>query len=266
LFPTIEIGFFHLSIYDIAYSLAITVGCTFAFYSLLRRNLPVRLATHLVLLVLWVGIAGAFLGRDIVFLLLNFVLTGTLAWPGNGSAFMGALAGAIGAMLFYCRRHALQLGQVLDTAGLSFPLGQAIGRLGCFAAGCCYGKATESWLGMYLRDIHGIWMVRYPTQLLSSVANLLIFLLLLGFERCRSPLLGKPDGWPFHGFIFLLYVDLYTLKRFSIEFLRGDSVPLIGPFSLAHLVCSLGFSVSTALMLWNLRSAAQHRSSAQRSP
>jgi phosphatidylglycerol:prolipoprotein diacylglycerol transferase len=149
---------------------------------------------------------------------------------------------------------------------LAIPLAQAIGRLGCLAAGCCYGKHTASWLGMCLPDANGVWMLRYPTQLMSSAANLLIFVGLLTFERygtrrsalTATSLVERPgrrgEGWPFDGFLFLLYLSLFCFKRFSIEFLRGDAVSVSGPFTPTHIACLIVFIVSTALMLRGLRS------------
>lgn len=250
--PTIEIGSLNLNIYWVIYSLAIVVGGMLAFHRLIQGGIPTHHATRGVLLVIWIGLAGAVLGRGLVYLLQTFILTGTITWVG-GSAFMGALIfGSIVALL-YCQREGLSLGRSLNLGGAAIPLAQAIGRLGCLAAGCCYGKPTDSWLGMYLPDVNGVWMVRYPTQLMSSAANLLIFIGLLAFERYGMRRRGKAkEGWPFDGFLFLLYVDLYCLKRFSIEFLR-HSDPVIGPFTLAHIACFVVFLISTVLMLRGLR-------------
>jgi phosphatidylglycerol:prolipoprotein diacylglycerol transferase len=254
MFPTIDIGSIHLSTYGAMYGLAVVVGGMLAFHRLIQGGIPTHHATRGVLLVIWIGLAGAFLGRGLVYLLQTFILTGTITWVG-GSAFMGALiVGSIVALL-YCRREGLSLGRSLDLGGVAIPLAQAIGRLGCLAAGCCYGKPTDSWLGMYMPDTRGTWMTRYPTQLMSSAANLLIFFFLLGFEHYRIRRLGRPEDWPFDGFLFLLYVELYCLKRFSVEFLR-HSHPVIGPFTLAHIACLVIFVISTALMLRGLRSTA----------
>ena len=68
---------------------------------------------------------------------------------------MGVLLGGSVTALVHARRHGYAAGPVLDLAAWPLALGQAIGRLGCFAAGCCYGKATDSWLGMYLKDAGG---------------------------------------------------------------------------------------------------------------
>ena len=281
MFPTIEIGSLHLSTYWVIYSVAIVVGGMLSFHRLIQDSIPVHHATRGLLLTMWGGIVGAFLGYGLFSVVRTFIVTGTLIWSG-GSAFVGALIGGSIAAVLYCRRHGLSLGRCFDLGGLAIPLAQAIGRLGCLAAGCCYGKPTGSWLGMYLPDVHGVWMVRYPTQLMSSAANLLIFVGLLAFEHYGTRRQGEPvlsaaegpkgdvlslsKGWPFDGFLFLLYVDLYCLKRFSIEFLRGDAVAVIGPFALAHITCFVVFLLSTAFMIQGLRSTAPSSQKAVLSP
>ena len=257
MFPTISIGSLRLSTYSTVYGLAIFVGCTLSYHRLVVNGVAARHAAVGLLLGIWGGVGGAYLGKRVSLLLESVVSPGAFSWQG-GSTFMGALMGASVVALVYCRRHGISLRRTVDLWALPSPLGQAIGRLGCLGQGCCYGKATDSWLGVYLRDVHGVWMMRYPTQVISSVANLLVFLILLGFEHYRTTLLGKPQGWPFHGFIFLLYIDLYTLKRFGVEFLRGDARPLVGPFTLVHLACLTGFVVATAL-IWR----GSHRAAAK---
>ena len=263
MFPTISIGSLQLSTYSTVYGLAIFVGCTLGYQRLVVNGVAARHATVGLLLGIWGGIGGAYLGRGVSALLESVVSAGVFSWQG-GSTFMGALMGASVVSLVYSRRNGIPLRRTSDLWVLPLPLGQAIGRLGCLGQGCCYGKATDSWLGVYLRDVRGVWMIRCPTQAISSVANLLIFLILLGFEHYRTSLLGKPQGWPFHGFIFLLYIDLYTLKRFGVEFLRGDARPLVGPFTLVHLACLAGFVVATALIWRGSRRAAAERASASR--
>jgi len=132
-------------------------------------------------------------------------------------------------------------------------LGLAIGRLGCAAAGCCYGRPTDSWLGVYLPDENGVWMMRYPTQLMCAAANLLIFFILLTVERYGVRRVSKNRGWPFDGFLALLFIALYSLKRFGMGFLRqAGAFPMIGPFSWMHVNALVGLVAATALIFWNL--------------
>jgi len=258
MFPTIEIGPLHLNTYWAMYSLAL-VGCgMLGFHRLIQGGFPARLVTNGLLTAIWSGAAGAFLIRGLVFLLQTFILTGALTWAG-GSAFVGMLIGGSGAAAFYCRRHKIPLGRPFDLGGAVLPLGQAIGRLGCFAAGCCWGRPTESWLGMYLPGSDGVWLARYPTQLMSAIVNLLIFIALLAVERYgkrRQDKAAGARGWPFDGFLFLLYVALYCIQRFVQEFLRGDARLVVGPVSWVHLYTVAGLLAATATILWNLRRAA----------
>jgi len=99
-------------------------------------------------------------------------------------------------------------------------LGQSIGRLGCFSAGCDYGKPTQVWWGVvftspFAHDVAGVPLgIRlHPTQLYESFATFLIFgILLWQFPRRRR-----------EGGVFLIYVGLYALARFFLEYLRGDA-------------------------------------------
>ena len=99
-------------------------------------------------------------------------------------------------------------------------VGQAIGRLGCFAAGCCYGKPTDLPWGVTFTNIYSARTVGtpldhslHPTQIYESLFTLLIFFgLLLVAERKR-----------FHGQVVLTYVSVYAIARFAVEFVRGDT-------------------------------------------
>jgi len=250
MYPTITIGSLHFSTYWVVYGLAILIGGMLIFHRFIRAGISSQAATWGVLLIVWGGLAGAFLFKGLVFLIQNLILTGELSWAG-GSAFMGALAGAVISLIVFFRRQRIPLGRGFDLWIVPIPLGQAIGRLGCLAAGCCYGAPTDSPIGLYLPG-DGEWAVRYPTQLMSSLADVFIFYALVAVERYG--LRKGRESWPFPGFIFLSYTSLYTLKRFTIEFFRGSSPQtLIGPFNITHLLAAAGFLVSVGLIVWNLR-------------
>jgi phosphatidylglycerol:prolipoprotein diacylglycerol transferase len=122
----------------------------------------------------------------------------------------------------------------------------AIGRLGCFAAGCCYGVATQSWLGLYLRDETGAWYTRYPTQLMSAGADLLIFFVLLFLEQWNRRRVYQSAPPFLDGYIFLTFVVLYGAKRFFIQFLRYDYAPLLGPLDPTQLICLAGLLLAAS--------------------
>ena len=93
------------------------------------------------------------------------------------------------------------------------PLAHAIGRIGCFFNGCCYGRETCLPFGTVFP---GDSTPRIPTQLLESLA-----LFCLSAFLFRSPSKKRKDGE-----LFVLYLILYSLFRFLIEFLRGDQTLL----------------------------------------
>jgi phosphatidylglycerol:prolipoprotein diacylglycerol transferase len=117
-----------------------------------------------------------------------------------------------------------------DGFALALPLGEAVGRLGCFFAGCCYGLPTTLPWAVWQ---HGAW--RHPTQLYSAAAALALFALMW---RIR-------DRLPREGDLFKLYLFLYAATRFGLEFLRdhGPHEPLLSP---AQWLCLAAMGVLAA--------------------
>jgi phosphatidylglycerol---prolipoprotein diacylglyceryl transferase len=136
----------------------------------------------------------------------------------SGGVFYGGLIGAIVTGYLLVRRFGLPWWQTADAFAPGIALGQSIGRLGCFSAGCCWGKPTTLPWGVRFTELgHEITGVPvdahlHPTQLYESAATLVLFLLLLWMHRRRR----------FSGQVILFYAVLYGLARFLIEFLRDD--------------------------------------------
>jgi phosphatidylglycerol:prolipoprotein diacylglycerol transferase len=257
MYPILEIGAWHIATYNLLGAVALVLTTTLAFRRSLN-NLDVRpeLVVRAALLVIISGFAAGFA----VFILPKLpALLRTGALPdGEGRSIVWGIAGAIAAGLFYCRRHGVPPGLPFDLAIVPIPLGMAIGRLGCLAAGCCGGLPTDSWLGVYLPDEAGLWLHRYPTQPLSAAANLLIFAVLVIFERTALRHPGKPPGariWPFDGFLFLLWIALFSLKRFLIAFLRESAVPVLGPLSAMQIYALIGLAAVVAITAWKLHTS-----------
>jgi phosphatidylglycerol:prolipoprotein diacylglycerol transferase len=136
----------------------------------------------------------------------------------GGVFYGGIIAGCLFA-LWYIRVHKLPVGKTFDVYAPALALGLGIGRLGCFAAGCDYGKPTTSFLGVVFTDpfsheVAGtpLGVPLHPTQLYEALATFLIFGILVLCYRYKR----------YDGQIFLLYLALYAAARFLIEFLRGD--------------------------------------------
>jgi phosphatidylglycerol:prolipoprotein diacylglycerol transferase len=254
--PTISLGPVHLSTYALAYAIAI-VGCgTLAFRRLLAGDSPLDWVVEGLGLTVLAGTVGAVLGFSLVLWLTGRAPSANLAVPlRSGSTILGALTCGGLAGLGYCRWRGVSAGEQFDRGIVALPLGQAIGRLGCLAAGCCYGRPTDSWLGVELPDAAGVWAARYPTQLLSSAADLAIFAALLAVGRRDARAGGDPGRWRFPGRLTLLYGGLYFSKRFAIEFLRGDDATVLPPLTWAHLLCLVGLALAAVLLAVNLGKA-----------
>jgi len=146
---------------------------------------------------------------------------GLFSWATLQAAgvYYGGFLAATFFAVWYVRVYKLPLWKVFDVYAPAIALGHSVGRLGCFAAGCDYGKPTSSFLGVvftsaYSHEVTGVPLgVRvHPTQLYESLAELAIFAILLWRYRRKSR----------DGEIFLLYLALYAVARFFLEFLRGD--------------------------------------------
>jgi phosphatidylglycerol:prolipoprotein diacylglycerol transferase len=136
-----------------------------------------------------------------------------------GGVFYGGFLAALFFTVWYVRVQKLAFWKLVDVLAPGVALGQTVGRLGCFSAGCDYGKPTNAPWGVvftstFAHDVAGVPLgVRlHPAQLYESLATFVIFgLLLWWFPR------KKRDGD-----VFLAYVGLYAVARFFLEFLRGD--------------------------------------------
>jgi len=139
----------------------------------------------------------------------------------SGGVFYGGLICASVVGIAYLRRHHLPSWKVADMAAPSIALGEAIGRWGCFAAGCCYGKPSDgpfhvTFTDPFAHDAVGtpLNVPLHPTQIYLSLNAFVIFLILQWAYRRRT----------FDGEVFWLYLLLYSITRGIIEVWRGDLV------------------------------------------
>ena len=131
-----------------------------------------------------------------------------------------------------------------DLAAPSIALAQGFGRIGCFLAGCCYGKETTSRFGVVFPQgslaPSGVKLI--PTQLLSSAGDFVITVVLLIFYRKSR---HKGD-------VGALYMLLYGVGRFVLEFFRADDRGAIGVLSTSQLI-SIVIVAGALLLFWNNR-------------
>jgi phosphatidylglycerol:prolipoprotein diacylglycerol transferase len=218
----IQIGSFYLPTYGVILAIAYLVGIWLLRRKARAEGLPEQKIFDFSLYVL----AAAILGAKALLVIVEWrryasnprSLVEVLR---SGGVFYGGLIAATIVGIWYMKRHRLPAWKVADMGAPSIALGEAIGRWGCFAAGCCYGKPTDGPLGVRFTDPFAHEAVGtpldvplHPSQIYLSVNAFLIFLILQWAYRRRT----------FDGEVFWLYVLLYAITRGLIENLRGDSV------------------------------------------
>jgi len=136
-------------------------------------------------------------------------------WKG-GLVFYGGFIFGLGGALFFIKKRDLPLGKTADVVAPALALGHGIGRIGCFFAGCCYGKPTDLPIGIVFKDLDSLAPLNqslHPVQLYSVISNFFLFAVLMFFFTKK-----KKDGD-----VFLLYLFLYGILRMIIEYFRGDN-------------------------------------------
>lgn len=202
--------------------------------------------------IFWLGmicIISGFIGAKLMFYIveieyyledLSRLLDLNAGFVVYGGIIVGILAGWV-----YCRVYKLEFGRYFDIVMPSVALAQAFGRIGCFLAGCCHGKVTESAIGIKFTESlfapNGVKLI--PTQLFSSAALFVLVLILVKFAKNPHRRPYKTAG---------LYMILYSVGRFIIEFFRGDDRGTIGALSTSQFI-SLGIVV-LGIIVYNFSS------------
>ncbi len=250
MFPKlISIGSFYIPTYGVLVALGFLAGLSITLRLARRAALSSEKITNLALACAIAGIAGAklfmflFDARYYVNHPAEIVSLETLQAAG---VFHGGLIAALLIAVFLMRRWRLPVLRTMDVFAPGIALGQAIGRLGCFAAGCCWGKECYLPWGVRFRSDFAapvpLDKPLHPVQLYESAADLLIFGILYRVFT-RSHRTGDPIG---------LYLVLYSVARFIIEFFREHEQPLAGPFSLTQWI-ALGLLVLGVVIMLRQR-------------
>lgn len=129
----------------------------------------------------------------------------------GGFVFYGSFVTIIPVIIWYLKQHKIPVLPMLDILAITTLIVHSFGRLGCFAAGCCYGSPTNSWFGMVFPTSNAIKV--HPTQLYELYILVMLLVILLIIKKNKK----------FNGQIFLLYLGLYAISRSILELFRGDA-------------------------------------------
>lgn len=152
-------------------------------------------------------------------------------WWSGGGIWLGGVAGALSFLFWLTRRRGWSLGTVAPVMFSVLPLAHAVGRLGCFLAGCCHGAPTTLPWGVVYTDpaaalLNGtpLGVELHPSPLYEALAECGNFLVLSAWLRRPAWRPWIPTGW----------MGLYGAERFALEFLRGDPRLVLGSLSLSQ--------------------------------
>ena len=216
----IRIGSFPLHTYGVFLAIAFLAAILISVKLAERDGLPRQKIYDLSLWMLLAGLVGSkilmlFVEPEYRENPLNLI---SLDFLRSGGVWYGGLLGAVGAGYLLMKRYNLPWWQTADAFAPGIAIGNFFGRQGCFAAGCCWGEPTTLPWGVKFTELgHQITGVPtdvplHPTQLYESFAMLLVFFFLFWLHKRRR----------FSGQVILAYALLYSIIRFTIEFVRGD--------------------------------------------
>lgn len=202
------------------YGLFVLTGIIAAFYVAIRKGKAYGVSPPAIaemgLFMAFVGVIGARLAY--VFMNLPYYVSNPIEslkiWQG-GLVFLGGMILVIPALLWYLRHNHLPFWRIGDLWAPSLAIGLAIGRIGCFMAGCCYGKPADTKWGVVFSNpdsLAPLGISLHPTQLYSSLAGVVIFLVLMAMERRKH----------YEGQVFLWFLILHSTARLYLERFRGD--------------------------------------------
>lgn len=262
-----EIGGLTITTFGVMMFLSFISAAWILSKQLVQRGLPGDFAWDVLA---WTALAGI-LGAKLYYLGLHWEdlvadPVGQLLSRG-GLVWYGGLIGGILAYFLYARHRGMPLASTFDAAAPALMFAYAVGRMGCFLVGDDYGLPTDAWYGMafpqgappstagYLRSVGGeipatipdsAIVTVHPTQLYEVGAALVLFAILWKVSK----------SWKLRpGQLFGLYLGLYAVERFLIEFVRAKSDRVLLGLSTSQFASILLLSVAT--YLWVRRSNAE---------
>jgi phosphatidylglycerol---prolipoprotein diacylglyceryl transferase len=252
MYPYIEIGSLTVETYHIFMVIGffIAIGVVLI---LNKKHPSYQLPVKEILFLFAYVVVGALLGARLVFVITHI---GTMVDDpstilpiiiNGGLVFYGGVLGGMGMGYLYIRQYGLDPIKYSNLFIVAVPLGHGCGRVGCFMAGCCHGKPTESVMGVVFNfdPSYPYYGVRvHPTQLYEATFNIMLFVtmvvLFLKFRHKHRP------------YIFVsIYLVAYGIFRFVNEFFRGDEIRGIFILSTSQWI-SL-FLIAAGVLLYVLK-------------
>ncbi|MFC1567077.1 prolipoprotein diacylglyceryl transferase [bacterium] len=212
------ISFGHLKIYS--YGLCVAFGLLIGWYIAVKEAKRNDIAESTINDLFFIIVLSSILGGRLFYIFLNlkhYTINPLLilkVWEG-GLVFFGGLITTVIVSIIYLKKKNFKVFLIGDICAPGIAIGHAIGRIGCFFAGCCYGKQTNSIFGVVFNNSYSLapqGIKLHPAQLYEFLVLVAIFLA-LWFMRRKTK---------FYGHLFWMYICMYSFSRIILEFFRAD--------------------------------------------
>lgn len=235
----IKIGKFTINTYGFMFALGVALGLWFILVQAKKEKLNNSRIIDMAFYTLIVSLLGSkivlFIG-DISYYTKDLKSLWSLVR--SGGVFQGGLVFGVLFGLWYVHKHQLPTWKLADIIGPAIALGHGFGRIGCFTAGCCFGKECFLPWGIIFRnersyELTGIPLniTLHPVQLYEAILNFINFFILFLILKRKK----------FHGQIICLYIINYSITRFIVEFFRGDHPEKTFHFNLFSLSLHISY-------------------------
>tara|TARA_B100002052_G_scaffold292997_1_gene315449 strand:- start:567 stop:1418 length:852 start_codon:yes stop_codon:yes gene_type:complete len=265
---------FHLVIYSFGFILVLAFYSCYFFlnYDLKRLGYDEKLASDIVF---WAAVGGIF-GAKLYYLIENFdrVITDPkgMIFSGSGLVFLGGLLGGLIAVTILLKKQNLSWLLFADLVAPVLILGSCIGRIGCFLVGDDYGLPSKlPWAVSFIDglpptttqsfqyyypwiDLSGFepgLITVHPTQIYEVIITFILFVFLW----------KKRKNIETTGNLFFIYLVLYGIERFMIEFLRTNPKYLFSFFSGAQIICLIMIMIGVYFYLNPVQNSASNKNS-----
>ena len=253
MFPQLfHIGRFFLPTYGLLVSTGVLIGLWISVRNSEKQGINPEHAWNLGILVVLCGIIGAkilYIVNDWGYYAAHPGEIFSVATLQAGGVFSGGLIAAFAMAAWYVRKNHMPALRTCDAFAPGLALGHSIGRIGCFAAGCCYGKPTSHFWGVTFRNpLAQAWVGTplgiplEPTQLFESAVELANFFILMWLLKRKR----------FDGEVFGAYLFLYGVARYFLEFIRDDPGrgSVFGGIMTGTQLVSIGLVLAGGFIWW----------------
>lgn len=245
---------FGLKIYS--YGLMIAIGILVAAYMFSSRTQKKGYNQDSIFNLVILAVISGILGGKLLYIITEFKQIkndpSILLNFGNGFVIYGAIILGALSIIIYCKIKKWSVLEILDCVAPGVALAQGFGRIGCFLAGCCYGAETSSALSVVFPSDSlapsGIHL--HPTQLYSSAFDFALGIFLIWYSKKHRR----------EGHTFSMYVIIYSVGRFLIEFLRNDPRGNVGILTTSQFIAIFTLIIGIAVYVIQLSKGREKKS------